>query len=185
MGAPRAGARGAAGSMPGPRSHERMKGSLSKRHSTRCEGSFPIGHAPRRSCKTPSRSPGCAGGFVRSSPASRGTVTRRWDYGAGEIKKIKITLAATTPAWRSTLGGKTKETLESLRSCPVNDGLVCCVSAADRPRAFGEGARGGLEGPQGGRVAFRGCCVPPISAPKSQQQARKEKEENLARRENL
>lgn len=31
-GTPRAGARGAAGSVPGPHSHERMKGSLSKRH---------------------------------------------------------------------------------------------------------------------------------------------------------
>lgn len=31
-GAPRAGALGAAGSVPGPHSHERMKGSLSKRH---------------------------------------------------------------------------------------------------------------------------------------------------------
>lgn len=118
-----------------------MKGPLSKRHSTRREGSFPIGHAPRRSCQTPSWKPGCAGGFVRSSPGFPGKRDRTMGLRSGRNNNQKS-------RGKSASGG-TKGSLESSppqRAQPLSPGGW-------------EGARGGGEGlREGGRWVLGGSC---------------------------
>lgn len=80
----------------GAGSHGRMKSSLSQRHPKAHSRSVTL---PGAAAQTPSGSAGCAGGFVRSGFASRGSVTRRWDYGERELnrekkRKLKMSLAA-------------------------------------------------------------------------------------------
>lgn len=90
----------------GAGSHGRMKSSLSQRRPKAHSQSVTL---PGAAAQTPSGSAGCAGGFVRSGFASRGSVTRRWDYGAGELNRKKIKKIKNEPRCETRRRGGTKE----------------------------------------------------------------------------
>lgn len=116
----------------GAGSHGRMKSSLSQRHPKAHSRSVTL---PGAAAQTPSGSAGCAGGFVRSGFASRGSVTRRWDYGAGELNREKKKKIKNEPCCETRWCGGTKEREGSSRrdggfwGCPPPQCLLLNLSS--------------------------------------------------------